>query len=66
MALNKSEEWEVLAHCPKCGKVTPMTFHTDNHERDSSSDTYTCLECEKTFFPSYGDDIREYYGEDDE
>lgn len=44
------EEYEVKAHCPECNQTVLMLFHTDNHERDSSSDSYTCMNC-GAFFP---------------
>lgn len=51
--MGKPEEWELFGKCPDCKKVTRMRFHTDNHERDSSNDRYTCLECGENFNTGY-------------
>jgi len=39
------EEFEMEYYCPICGKDTNQKIYSSGHERDSSHDKQTCLEC---------------------
>lgn len=42
---DNSEDYLTEAWCPFCRKETEQSIHSDGHERDSSWDKETCLEC---------------------
>jgi hypothetical protein len=44
------DTWIDTAFCDVCDEETTQEFHTDNNERDSSSDKQTCLKCKSVKF----------------